>query len=1024
MDMTSFRKYNLVAGWLAFAVAAVVYLLTIEPTVSLWDCGEFIATSYKLEVGHPPGAPLFMMIARLFAMLGGPTHAAMMINAMSGLCSAFTILFLFWTISHLGRRLLRVQEEEMNPFQTWAVLGAALIGSLAYTFTDTFWFSAVEGEVYAMSSLFTAAVFWAMLRWENVADEPHSTRWLILIAYLMGLSIGVHILNLLCIPALVLIYYFRKSTRTTLWGVVKALLVSGAILLVINGMIIPWTTHIGAWVDRMFNSIGAPINLGFGIYTGLLFAAVIFAIWLTHKRGKVIANTIWLCFGVILLGYASYASVVIRASANPPMNSNNPSNPYGLYSLLSRDQYGTKPLLTGPYYSSPAIDNLYKDSYYVDTHGRYQPTQDLIGAQYAPSFDDYLFPRMWDKGSEEGYKRWVDIRGHKQRYGDQVITVPTFGENLKYFFSLQLNFMFVRYFMWNFVGRQSDVQSTGQITDGQWLSGIDFIDEIRLGPQSNLPDELRDNRGRNTYYFLPFILGMLGLLYHLNRDPKNFSVVALLFFLTGVALVIYLNGKPVEPRERDYVYAGAFYAYCIWVGLGAMWLSEALARLFKRQTAQAAILATALCSCVPLILATQNWDDHDRSRRYAARDIGYNYLNATLPNSILVTYGDNDAFPLWYNQEVEGVRTDVRIMNMMYLSADWYVDQMRVRSNESDPVPFSLPREKYVGGKELVLVLELPQLQGKAITLRQAIDFVADDDPRSQRELVGGRIIDFIPARTLLLPVNKANAIAAGIVKPEDAERMVDTIPITLTGDQLGRNDLMFLDMLATFDWSRPIYFSQPNDVAKLGLREYLQFDGFGYRFVPIATPSTMTTTGRIDVEYLHRNLMEVFRYGNVKDPHVYVDYFIDYNFGVAQVRNAFAQLAQGLVAQGENERAIAALDRCMEELPLNQFRRDYLMNIPVIEAYYAAGAIDKGDALFNDYVSSEIQYVNYYLQFVGTRHPEVVAAELQEPQTKQPTGHLLMLGSLYNIARANERVEIGNRIAMAYNQAQEVLNK
>ncbi|MDR2935835.1 MAG: DUF2723 domain-containing protein, partial [Rikenellaceae bacterium] len=632
--MDTYKKYNLITGWLSFAIAATTYLMTMEPTASLWDCSEFIATSYKLEVGHPPGAPLFMMISRFFTMFAADTaHVAMMVNAMSALASAFTILFLCWTITHLARKCFRKSREELSQGQILAIMGAGLIGALAYTFSDTFWFSAAEGEVYALSSFFTAIVFWAMLQWENVADAPHANRWLVLIAYLMGLSIGVHLLNLLAFPAMVFIYYFKKYPQTTRKGVLYATAIAAALVIYVLYMLIPWTVQIGAFIDRMFvNGFGFPVNSGMAVYAVMLFAVLGWAVWFTHKKGKAFWNTFLLMTTVVLLGYSSYASVIIRSAANPPMNSNGPSNPYGLYSLLARDQYGQRPLLHGQNYSSLIVDADMKTAYYVGDDSKYEPIQRIAGYKFEPSS---FFPRMHSnrEGHIEEYKVWGQVSGRPVQVYDQTVVVPTFGENLRFFFSYQVNFMYWRYFLWNFVGRQSDLQSTGSITDGNWLSGITPIDDIYLGPQKDIPADTADNKGRNKYYFLPFLLGLAGLLYHLNRDGKDFSVVMWLFFMTGLAIVLYLNQTPGEPRERDYAYAGSFYAFAIWVGLGVLWIWELLSKALKKP-AVAAAAATIACAGIPILMAAQNWDDHDRSHRYVARDFGYNYLEACLPNAI------------------------------------------------------------------------------------------------------------------------------------------------------------------------------------------------------------------------------------------------------------------------------------------------------------------------------------------------------------------------------------------------------
>ena len=971
--MNYFKKYDRITGWLVFAIAAAVYLLTMEPTASLWDCAEFIATSYKLEVGHPPGAPLFMMISRFFTLFApGAEYAAVMVNTMSSLASAFTILFLFWSITHLGRRITANRGQELTPARTWTILGAGIVGALAYAFTDTFWFSAIEGEVYALSSFFTAVVVWAILKWEEVADEPHANRWLVLIAYLMGLSIGVHLLNLLAIPAIVFIYYFKKTPKVTAWGVVKATLIAAAILLFINNIVIPYTVAAGAVVDRWFvNGLGLPVNSGLLTFVLLLITLVAGAVYLTYRKGMAVWNTILLCLGVILIGYSSYASVVIRAAANPPMNSNDPDNAYGLLYLLNRDQYGSVPLLTGAQFSTPDApieDVKYAKKYYLDTEGKYRATESVADYTYPAEFVT-LFPRMWSTNPShiEGYKQWSQMdKGKTVFYKGERYEVPTGAQNLRYFFSYQMNFMYWRYFLWNFVGRQSDNQSYGEITDGQWLSGIGPIDQLYLGPQKELPSEMADNKGRNKYYFLPFILGIIGLIYQLNRDPKNFTVVMWLFVMMGIALVFYFNQTPSEPRERDYIYAGSFYAFSIWIGLGVMCVREWVGKLTRKDNVATSAIATAVCCCVPAILAAQNWDDHDRSHRYVARDIGYNYLMTCLPNSIIMNFGDNDTFPLWYNQEVEGVRPDVRIMNTSYLDGSWYIDEMKHRYNESAPVPFSLPQHKYAMAENDFIYVEDVFQEPKPI--KQVIDFIRSDAPISRIKLDEQLAVDFIPTRTLLLPVNKENAVKSGIVKPEDAHLMVDTITINLQASSLRKSEMMLLDLLANFDWERPLYVTSPSLVANFGLQDYLQFDGYAYRLVPIKTTYTdLWNAGRIDTDLLYHNLMEVYRYGNVADQRVYLDTVVNYNFNATNIRIAFARLGAELARRGEKEKAVEVLDYGLEQMPVSQFQYTY-QYLPYIRAYYEARATEKGDALFDSYAKNLEEYVDYFLSFPDNR--------------------------------------------------------
>ena len=875
--MHFYKRWNNITGWAVFAVAAMVYLMTMEPVSSLWDCSEFIATSYKLEVGHPPGAPLFMMLARLATLFafGNPDYVGIAVNAMNSLASAFCILFLFWTITHLARRLVTRDGAQLTAANTWAVLGAGAVGALAYTFTDTFWFSAVEGEVYALSSMFTALVVWLMLKWEEQADEPHSSRWIVLIAYLMGLSIGVHILNLLCIPALVFIYYFRK-TATVLTGY----------------------THAPEFMQlfpRMWN----------------------------YSKGE--------------KAYKEWAA------------------------------YRTK------------TETLRDDKGEV-----------LRDAQGRPMRGETL-----DFGRKRAYT---------DSYGEtRTVTEPTFWENVHFFFNYQLSYMYWRYFMWNFVGRQSDIQpSRTTITDGNWLSGIRWIDEKYVGPQDNLPREIAENKGRNTYYFLPFLLGLIGLVYQLNRDQRNFSIVLWLFVMMGIALVFYFNTSPGEPRERDYVYAGSFYAFSIWIGFGVLALRDLIARLSKRDNVATAAAATVVAMSVPAILAAQNWDDHDRSHRTMARDIGWNYLQSTLPNSIILNYGDNDTFPLWNNQEVYGVRPDVRIMNTSYLGGEWYIDEMKTKANDAPGVPFSLPKHKYTFNNDMIYVTNSID---RPVEIKEVIDFVRSDDPRSKVKLADGTLADYIPAKRIALPVNKENALASGIVAEKDRDKMVDTVFINIKKNSLDKNQLMILDMLANFDWKRPIYMTQVYILQDFGLMDYLQFDGYAYRLVPILTPTQNPyEIGRIDADYAAPLLRDTFRYGNLKDPRVYADYFIQYNLSASHARDAFARVAKELLRQNRVAEAVELLDLGLERMPTSQVRFTDTNTYPFLEAYYAASAMGdkeaaaKGDALLREYAQTLIEYIEHYLRFEGAQG-DMVSGLIDEK--------LDQLGDIYYLASYADRKEV-----------------
>ena len=968
LTMKNYKLVNNIAGWVTFLLSAVVYILTIEPSASFWDCGEFILSSYKMEVGHPPGAPLFMMIANFFTQFafGNTARVAMMVNIMSALAAAATIMFLFWTITHIARRMIVGRKGEPSVGQTVAIIGAGLVGALAYTFTDTFWFSAVEAEVYALSSLMTAVVVWAILKWEEVADQRGNERWLVFIAYMMGLSIGVHILNLLTIPALVFVYYFRRTESVTAKGLAVSTIVSGVLILFINSIVIPYTTQVGAWFDRVLNGFGMPVNVGFAIYVVALFAALGVGVWFTQKRGMKLANLIVTCLTVILIGYSSYASVVIRAAAGTPMNSNDPDNPYALLYLLNREQYEAQPILTGVSYAAPITDVKYRTKYYVNDAGRYVGERTVAGYEYPSEFKT-LFPRMWSSNEKhiEGYKSWGQVKGRRVRYGGEVYTVPTFGENLRYFFDYQLNFMYWRYFLWNFVGRQSDNQTVGEITDGNWLSGVKPIDEAMLGPQDNLPDSMASNEARNCYYFLPFILGLVGLLWQLGKNPRYFTVVLWLFVMMGVALIVYFNSPPGEARERDYVYAGSFYAFCMWIGFGVLALAEWLGKLLKRSEVAPAVVATVVCLGVPTLLAAENWDDHDRSGRYVMRDMGYNYLQTLLPNSIIINYGDNDSYPMWYNQEVEGVRPDVRIMNQSYLGGGWYVEQMRQRLNESDALPFSLPKEKYMYANDYIYVEDVVDYR---VDLKQAMAVVRSENPGTKITYSDDLSFDFLPQHKLSLPVNKENVLRAGIVKPEDAHLIVDELHLDIKASTLEKPEMMVLDMLAELDWERPVYFVQPTLLKNLGLMDYLQYDGFAYRLVPIKTPvESVSQMGRIDTDLLYHNFMEVYRYGNVADPEVYVDHFSRYNLNSIQVRGGFARLAEALVAEGDRERAVEVLNRGVEVLPFSKLPHGY-QSFPYIDAYYTAGEVAQGDALAREFAYDITQKLYYYFTFPDSK--------------------------------------------------------
>lgn len=927
-----FQKLNLIVGWITFAIASAVYIATIEPTASFWDCGEFIATGCKLEVGHPPGAPFFMLMTNFFSHFAGGdvTKMAMWANIMSALASGGTILFLFWTITHLAKRLLNKKDEELTLGWQIAILGSAFVGSLAYTFSDTFWFSAVEGEVYASSSLLTAFVFWAILKWEEIAEEKYSNRWLILIAYIIGLSIGVHLLNLLTIPAIALVYYFKKSSTITVKGIIYALLISCLILGGVMWGIIPGLVKLGFAFDRIFVN-----GFGLGYNSGLLFMIILLAglfswgILYTYKNNKPVWNTILLSVAVLLIGYGSYGVTVIRSLATPPIDQNDPEDAYSLLSYLNREQYGSSPLVFGQYYNAPInLDDPYnhKGSTWMQKDGKYVQGSDKIEYNYNKAMCTF-FPRMWSNKEDHiaDYKYWGNIKGRKVKVRNnqgemETMVKPTFGENLRFFFRYQCGFMYWRYFMWNFVGRQNDIQGDGDNMSGNWISGIKFLDEARLGSQDNLPSEYANNPGTNKYYFLPLILGLIGLLYQLKRDKCNFWVVTALFILTGLAIVVYLNQYPRQPRERDYAYAGSFYAFAIWIGLGVMSIFEFLKK--KLPEIPSAAVATVVCLFIPGIMCAENWDDHDRSDRYICHDVAWNYLQSCEPNAIIFTNGDNDTFPLWYIQEVEGVRTDVRVICLPYLITDWYIDQMKSKYYESEPVPISFERSQYeTGVRDQVPVYEKIK---EPVELKDVIEFIKSDNPQTRLSTNYNEKVDYFPTKKLKITIDKDEILAKGVVAAKDSNLIVDEMNWSLASRYIMKNDLMILDMIANGNWDRPIYFVSVGPGNDTNIREYFQCEGFAYKLVPIKTKFDNQEVGHINTDVLYDKLMNKFRWGNMGKPNVYLDENIRRTLHIVKVRNNFGRLSIALHQEGKADSAIAVLNRGLEILPPEKMNFDY----------------------------------------------------------------------------------------------------
>ena len=1012
--MKKFNLWDTLCGWVVFAIAATVYLLTIEPTASFWDCGEFIASAHKLDVGHPPGAPFFMLMghfASLFAIDNG--HVAMCVNAMSALASAFTILFLFWTITALAKRLVK-------PDSLWkgiGVLMAGAVGALAYTFSDTFWFSAVEGEVYASSSLFTAIVFWLILKWDEQADEAGSDKWLILIAYLMGLSIGVHLLNLLTIPAIVLVCYFRRYPFS--WkGVCVAFLASVAILAFILYGIIPGFPTVAGWFELLFvNGLGCPFNTGLAVYIVLTIIALGVAIWLTAGKDEEeqaglttpqivsfvcafalsgaaflfekwwmgvlvsaalvglllwkkqvvsarLLNTAALMVAVILIGYSSYAALVIRSSAQTPMDQNSPDNVFSLKYYLNREQYGDRPLFYGQTYNAPVKLEV-KGNMCIPIekqgHAQYAPAPEVEGEKdryvvtgYKTSYvfmDEFmmLFPRMYSSQAShvQAYKEWAEVKGKRVRYdycGQQKTEYcPTFGENLRFFFRYQVNFMYWRYFMWNFAGRQNDLQSYGDLSKGNWISGIPFIDNAMLGDQSKLPTELRENKGHNVYYMLPLLLGLIGIVWQCGKRTasgeregwKSFTLTFLLFFLTGLAIVVYLNQTPYQPRERDYAYAGSFYAFCIWIGLGVLALTDWVNAAVKNERARAiiAVFIGIVCLLVPAQMGAQNWDDHDRSNRYVCRDFGANYLKSCEKEAVIFCNGDNDTFPLWYNQEVEEVGTDIRACNLSYLQTDWYIDAMKRPYYDSPGLPISWEYKDYMPGKN-----EIAWVDNKLgpVSVDKAFAFLRSDDPRTKNR--EGE--NYLPSNQLYVETPSGEHITF-----RSARRYT-------------RSEMMIMEMLSQNSmqgWKRPFYFvvTAGNDYY-LGLEPYMELTGMAYR---VTTERSADGQPRVNTEVMYDNMMHKFAYGNVNMPGIYLD---ENTMRMCRThRLMFTQLAEALIREGKREKAIEVLDYAEEMLPGYNVSYDYT-SASMASMYLMLGETEKGNAILDKVAQNSVEYLEW----------------------------------------------------------------
>ena len=1099
--MKQYKLVNNVLGWLTFLVAAFVYCSTIEPTASFWDCPEFITTGYKLEVGHPPGAPFFMLTANLFSQFASdPTQVAKMVNTMSALLSATTILFLFWSITHLARKLILKDWSEMTMGKLIAIEASGLVGALIYTFSDTFWFSAVEGEVYAYSSAFTAIVFWLILKWEDHADEPHSDRWLVLIAYMTGLSIGVHLLNLLCIPAIVLVYCYRRYPHIELKGSLLALLASFVIVAGVLYGVVPGIITVAGWFELLFvNQLGCPFNTGEIVYIILLVAIVIWAIYESYtdrnfkrqnlsftlavgmlgipfrgmgwgaaivgiiilaaiyfglnyrkKTDKQLVpvvsarfkNTALLCMLMLMIGYSSYAVIVIRSSANPPMDQNSPEDVFTLGSYLSRDQYGDSPLLYGQAYTSQvAFDvdgnmcipkrkegaaiwqrkekasDTEKDSYFVVSH-----KDKLVYAQ------NMLFPRMHSSAHAQAYESWLGgVTGTNVPYdrcGEQVtVKMPTQWDNIRFFLSYQCNFMYWRYFMWNFAGRQNDMQGSGEPEHGNWITGISFIDNWMLGDQSKLPQELKDNKGHNVFYCLPLLLGLIGLFWQAwrgQRGIRQFWVVFFLFFMTGLAIVLYLNQTPQQPRERDYAYAGSFYAYAIWCGLGVLALYDMLKKKLKTNDVALASVLGVACLLVPIQMASQTWDDHDRSGRYTCRDFGQNYLMTLQDkgNPIIFTNGDNDTFPLWYNQETEVFRTDARVCNLSYLQTDWYIDQMKRPAYDSPSVPITWPRLDFCSGTNDYIQVDP--------SLKQQVQNFYKEHPAEARAQFGDQPFEVknimkywvrtknsdmhvIPTDTLYLTIDKEAVKKSGMMMACDT--IPDRMVISLAGKRaLYKNDLMMLEMLAQCNWTRPLYVATTvggDNYMNLG-DNFVQ-EGLAYRITPFTT--NKPGAKNFDTEKTYNNVMNRFKFGGLDKKGLYIDETIMRMCYTH--RNLFAQLALALIQEGKNDKALKVLRKAEKSIPEYNVPNSFVSgSADLARAYALIGCKADAARILRQVWNNAKQYADYYVSQEGSRFDMCQTDVMRQLYYMQGISDI---AQLVDTKMANEWLKAANAIYAVY---------
>jgi hypothetical protein len=964
----SFKKTNNITGWVVCIIACIVYIMTREATASFWDCGEFISAAYKLQIPHAPGAPLVLLLDRLFIILfgGGPHTAALKVNLLSALASGFTILFLFWTITHFARKLMVKKDEKISLEKLVIIMAAGAVGALAYTFSDSFWFSAVEGEVYALSSFFTAIIFWAMLKWEDQAEEPHADRWIVFIAFMIGLAIGVHLLCILTIPAVVMIYYFKRY-KVTAWGTFWAFVIGCIITGAVQKVVIQYTVQVAGYFDVFFvNTLHLPFNSGSYFFLIVLAVLIIIGLRISHRRTRYFLHLGLLCLLFMLVGYSTYFTTLIRANARPAINMQNVDDPMALVNYLDRSQYGDWPILYGQDFT--ARPERYDQGAAIyernDTLGKYVVSGHKQIPVYNPS-DEHPFPRIWDNTNDRGqsnfYREWLGLSENEN---------PTLADNVKWLFSYQIGWMYMRYFLWNFAGRQNDIQGFGDVRDGNWITGIPFLDNLRLGDQSKMPESLKKNKAHNRLYGLPLLLGLFGLFFQLNRNRKDFLVNLLLFIFTGLAIVFYLNQSGPQPRERDYAFVGSFYAFAVWIGLGVL---SVFTFLRKRVSAKVSVVAASLICLVlvPVLMGFTEWDDHDRSQKTLARDVAGDYLESCKPNAILFTEGDNDTYPLWYAQEVEGIRTDVRIINMSLLGVDWYIDDLRYKINKAAPVPMTWSPDKYAGETRNYIPYVPPKSAAsdkQYYSLEDLMTFMGSDNRDYMVTNNGTDYLNYYPTQQMYIPVNKQHAIQ--YIPARDTAAIVGEVTFHMPKSVLYKNDLMLLDIIAADKWERPIYFTSPVTATRMGLGDYLETDGLTYRLVPVRSQesnNSILEAGNVNTAFMYQNLMNKFRFGGAQTAGTYFDE--PNRRMLLGIRNSFAKLGMALALEGKKDSAVRVLNKCDSNMLQQNFpyaltspgNMHNINSLQTVYAYYLAGDSTKGDEIAEELINDCQQQLVYY---------------------------------------------------------------